>query len=87
MPGVMSMLCRLLCLALSLLADPISPFAVQVLSKQPLWNNLLVHCKEQGCLVEGTLTNLRPCLMQFSKPQPLPARVSGWALRGGGGGG
>ena len=58
-----------------------------MLSKQPLWNNLLVHCKEQGCLVEGTLTNLRPCMMQFSKPKPLPARVGRSEGLGGGGGG
>ena len=33
--------------------------AVQVLSKQPLWNHLLHHYKENNCLVEGTLTNLK----------------------------
>ena len=33
--------------------------AVQVLSKQPLWNHLLHHYKENKCLVEGTLTNLK----------------------------
>ncbi|EDQ92857.1 uncharacterized protein MONBRDRAFT_650, partial [Monosiga brevicollis MX1] len=43
----------------------------KVLSKQALWNNLLVHYKENGCLVEGPLSNLKPCMMQFSRPRPL----------------
>eukprot|EP01135_Chromosphaera_perkinsii_P005470 Nk52_evm19s352 gene=Nk52_evmTU19s352 len=41
----------------------------KVLSKQLLWNNLLVHFKENQCLVEGTLNNLKQCVMQFSKPR------------------
>lgn len=35
------------------------PLLLQVLSKQPLWNNLLVHFKEQEVLVEGSLSNLK----------------------------
>ncbi|KAJ4455764.1 putative Regulator of nonsense transcripts 1 [Paratrimastix pyriformis] len=38
----------------------------KVLSKQPLWNNLLVHYKEKGCLMEGPLTNLKPSTLQFA---------------------
>jgi regulator of nonsense transcripts 1 len=30
-----------------------------VLSKQALWNHLLHHYKENRCLVEGPLTNLK----------------------------
>jgi len=41
----------------------------KVLSKQPLWNNLLVHFKEAGCLVEGPLNNLKQSNIQFRKPQ------------------
>jgi hypothetical protein len=48
----------------------------KVLSKQPLWNNLLVHFKERGCVVDGPLNSLRPCHMQFSKPRPLTNGMS-----------
>jgi len=41
----------------------------KVLSKQPLWNNLLVHFKENECLVEGPLNNLKQSMVQFSKPK------------------
>jgi hypothetical protein len=41
----------------------------KVLSKQPLWNNLLVHFKEGECLVEGPLSNLKQSNIQFRKPQ------------------
>ena len=47
----------------------------KVLAKQPLWNNLLVHYKERGCLVEGPLANLKPCSMQFNKPRQLNSKV------------
>ena len=40
----------------------------KVLSKQPLWNALLVHFKNQRCLVEGPLNNLRQSMVQFHKP-------------------
>lgn len=53
----------------------------RVLSKQPLWNALLTHFKEHGCLVEGPLNNLKPSMVQLARPR----RVSGgWgALRDG----
>ncbi|KAI5284526.1 hypothetical protein KEM54_001266 [Ascosphaera aggregata] len=41
----------------------------KVLSKHPLWNYLLLHFKEQNCLVEGPLTNLQISLVQFSRPK------------------
>lgn len=43
----------------------------KVLSKQPLWNHLLTYFKEQKCLVEGPLNNLKESLIQFSKPRKL----------------
>jgi regulator of nonsense transcripts 1 len=43
----------------------------RVLSKHPLWHHLLVHFKERNCLVEGSLANLRPSLIQFSKPRKM----------------
>eukprot|EP00053_Salpingoeca_punica_P018610 m.183108 g.183108 ORF g.183108 m.183108 type:complete len:1045 (+) comp17467_c0_seq2:72-3206(+) len=48
----------------------------KVLSKQPLWNNLLVHYKDRHCVVDGPLNNLKPCHMQFSKPRPLASRMN-----------
>lgn len=41
----------------------------KLLSKNSLWNNLLTHFKERQLLVEGTLNNLRPSLMQLSRPR------------------
>jgi len=43
----------------------------KVLSRHPLWNHLLHHYKENGCLVEGPLTNMKQSLMQFSKPKVI----------------
>lgn len=43
----------------------------RVLSKQPLWNNLLVHFKSHGVLVEGPLNNLKPSNVQFQRPRKL----------------
>ena len=43
----------------------------KVLSRHPLWNHLLHHYKENHCLVEGPLTNLKESMMQFSKPRKL----------------
>eukprot|EP01098_Paradermamoeba_levis_P007640 TRINITY_DN3174_c0_g1_i1.p1 TRINITY_DN3174_c0_g1~~TRINITY_DN3174_c0_g1_i1.p1 ORF type:complete len:673 (+),score=196.54 TRINITY_DN3174_c0_g1_i1:212-2020(+) len=43
----------------------------KVLSKQPLWNTLLVHFKENECLVEGPLNNLKQSMVQFPKPRTL----------------
>jgi regulator of nonsense transcripts 1 len=39
----------------------------KVLSKQPLWNNFLVHFKEQEVLVEGPLNALKRSLVQFAR--------------------
>lgn len=38
----------------------------KVLSRSPLWNNLLIHFKEAGCLVEGALTNLKQSTLAFA---------------------
>ncbi|XP_074649914.1 regulator of nonsense transcripts 1-like [Tubulanus polymorphus] len=43
----------------------------KVLSKQPLWNHLLNHYKENHVLVEGPLNNLKESMIQFSKPRKL----------------
>ena len=39
----------------------------RVLAKQALWNNLLVHFKDQELLVEGPLSNLQSSMMQFPR--------------------
>ena len=41
----------------------------KVLSKHELWHNLLVHFKDRKTFVEGPLTNLQACLLQFSRPK------------------
>jgi regulator of nonsense transcripts 1 len=41
----------------------------KVLSKHELWHNLLVHFKDRKCFVEGPLSNLQACLLQFSRPK------------------
>ena len=41
----------------------------RVLAKQPLWNNFLVHFKEQELLVEGPLNSLKRSMVQFSRPK------------------
>jgi regulator of nonsense transcripts 1 len=41
----------------------------KVLSKQPLWNNLLCHFKDNSTLVEGPLNNLKLSMVQFQKPR------------------
>jgi len=38
----------------------------RVLSRSPLWNNLLVHMREQGCLVEGPLHALKQCTVALA---------------------
>jgi len=40
----------------------------KVLSKQQLWHSLLVHFKDNNCLVEGSLNNLKQCMVQFHQP-------------------
>ncbi|ESK90181.1 atp-dependent helicase nam7 [Moniliophthora roreri MCA 2997] len=41
----------------------------KVLSKHPLWHDLLTHYKSKECLVEGPLSNLQISMIQFSKPK------------------
>ncbi len=41
----------------------------KVLTRQPLWNNLLCHFKQHGCLVEGPLNNLKQCNIKFERPR------------------
>ena len=41
----------------------------KVLSKQLLWNNLLVHFKDQQLVVEGPLNNLKQSMVSLSKPR------------------
>ena len=41
----------------------------KILSKNELWHSLLVHFKDRKCFVEGPLTNLQPCLLQFPRPK------------------
>lgn len=43
----------------------------KVLSRNHLWHHLVCHFKEKGLLVEGTLGNLRPSLLQLARPRPL----------------
>jgi regulator of nonsense transcripts 1 len=40
----------------------------KLLSRHPLWYNLLSLYKEKNCLVEGPLTNLKVSMIQFAKP-------------------
>lgn len=37
------------------------------LSRNSLWNYLLVHFREKGCLVEGALDNLQLCTIQLTR--------------------
>ena len=46
----------------------------RVLSRQALWNALLTHYKEQGCLVEGPLTSLKPSMVQLSRPRRVSSQ-------------
>ena len=43
-----------------------SPMA---LCRQPLWNNLLNYYKENNCLVEGSLDNLKKSIIHIQKPK------------------
>lgn len=54
-----------------------------VLSKQPLWNNLLVHFKERDVLVEGPLSALKRSMLQFARPRKLTvdSRMAGHQRR------
>lgn len=44
------------------------------LSKNLLWNHLLIHFREKGCLVEGSLDNLQLCTVQLTKIIPKKLR-------------
>lgn len=57
----------------------------KVLSKQPLWNNFLVHFKEQEVLVEGPLSALKRSMVQFARPRkytPDSRMLNGGGPRG-----
>lgn len=57
----------------------------KVLSKQPLWNNFLVHMKEAEVLVEGPLSALKRSMVQFARPRkytPENRMVGGAAAQG-----
>lgn len=41
----------------------------KVLSRQPLWANLLLHYREENCLVEGPLSNLKTCVISIPRPR------------------
>jgi hypothetical protein len=41
----------------------------KVLSKSPLWNSLLTHYKDNDCLVEGALADLKPSMVAFERPR------------------
>jgi regulator of nonsense transcripts 1 len=43
----------------------------RVLSRQPIWNLLLLHYKEKKLLVEGSLNNLKESTVQLQKPREL----------------
>ncbi|KAG7092951.1 hypothetical protein E1B28_009253 [Marasmius oreades] len=47
----------------------------KVLSKHPLWHDLLTHYKSMECLVEGPLNNLQVSMIQFSKPRRSLAKA------------
>ena len=51
----------------------------KVLSRNHLWNGLLTHYKEKGLLMDGSLANLRPSVVQLSRPPRLQAPVPGFA--------
>ncbi|RDA91581.1 hypothetical protein CP533_5975 [Ophiocordyceps camponoti-saundersi (nom. inval.)] len=50
----------------------------KVLSKHELWHSLLVHFKDRKCFVEGPLTNLQACLLQFSRPKMSYRQKNGY---------
>lgn len=58
----------------------------RVLSRAPLWNLLLHHYRDNDVLVEGSLTHLRPCVLQLPKARKLAtnARPRGKFLLDGG---
>lgn len=42
------------------------------LSKNTLWNHVLIHFRERGCLVEGPLDNLQLSMVPLNTPRGLP---------------
>ncbi|AAS50792.4 ABR022Cp [Eremothecium gossypii ATCC 10895] len=46
---------------LAILGNPAS------LCRNSIWNHLLIHFREKGCLVEGTMDNLQLCTMQLTR--------------------
>lgn len=50
----------------------------RVLSKQPLWNNLILHFKAHHLLVEGPLNELKQSSVQLQYPRKLYAERFGW---------
>lgn len=46
----------------------------KVLARQMLWNNLLTVFRNKGCLVEGSLNNLRKSNIELPKPKPISER-------------
>lgn len=65
----------------------------KVLSRQSLWASLLAHYRDEGVLVEGPLTNLKPCVIsiprprrrqngEFSRHTPLPPGSTGMSTGG-----
>lgn len=48
----------------------------KVLCKNPLWYHLLVHFKDRFALVEGALSNLQPCMIQFGRPPVERSRAT-----------
>ncbi|CAL8129215.1 unnamed protein product [Orchesella dallaii] len=48
----------------------------KVLAKHQLWNHLIRYCKDLNVLVEGPLTNLKECTLQFPKPKKMTNAVN-----------
>ncbi|AMD22919.1 HHR150Cp [Eremothecium sinecaudum] len=44
------------------------------LSRNSTWNDLLVHFREKGCLVEGTMDNLQLCTVQLTRAKKRSRR-------------
>mmetsp|Transcript_47389 Transcript_47389/g.60860 ORF Transcript_47389/g.60860 Transcript_47389/m.60860 type:complete len:1045 (+) Transcript_47389:20-3154(+) len=61
----------------------------RILTRDPLWNDLINHYKDAECLVEGSLHNLTQSMMSFPKPKrrvDRRGRKEGGYGGGGGGG-
>ncbi len=55
----------------------------RVLSRNALWQSLLLHFKEAGCLVEGPLNNLKPSMVQLGQPRKVCAAATHRQAKGG----